>query len=216
MTTARSRQAPGTPVGGQFATEARTESQVTLAPADPEARAALDLLDELNAAGRLEYADYSALHDAISQIPSRADVGAQSPADEGAVRSAARDAVEDLENDFDVGRGYTPSADQYVDAVLGAVKAHTPAQESTVDDPDVTDDEDEDVCTHEITEWGRCAGCGQSTNDDRDPDLYEDRPTRLPVGCAGRGWYHDGSELEDAHRTGRAPKPCPTCKGGAR
>lgn len=25
---------------------------------------------------------------------------------------------------------------------------------------------EEDGCTHEITEWGRCAGCGQSTNDD--------------------------------------------------
>ena len=67
-------------------------------------------------------------------------------------------------------------------------------------------------CTHEIVEWGNCAGCGQSIERECDDlDLYKARLARLPVGCAGRGWYHDGSEIEDALRAGRAPRPCPAC-----
>ena len=67
-------------------------------------------------------------------------------------------------------------------------------------------------CTHEIVEWGNCAGCGQSIEREYDDlDLYKARLARLPVGCAGRGWYHDGSEIEDALRAGRAPRPCPAC-----
>ena len=67
-------------------------------------------------------------------------------------------------------------------------------------------------CTHEIVEWGNCAGCGHEVEREYDDlDLYKARLARLPVGCAGRGWYHDGSEIEDALRAGRAPRPCPAC-----
>lgn len=57
-------------------------------------------------------------------------------------------------------------------------------------------------CTHEITEWGRCAGCGASMESDR-----EDHP--IISGCGNRGWYHDGSEEAEALLQGRAPRPCP-------
>ena len=67
-------------------------------------------------------------------------------------------------------------------------------------------------CTHEIVEWGNCAGCGQSIEREYDDlDLYKARLAHPTGRRARRGWYHDGSEIEDALRAGRAPRPCPAC-----
>lgn len=76
---------------------------------------------------------------------------------------------------------------------------------------------DDDICTHEMVEFGSCVACGVPIEyDDAYVEAaYEAKASQGigPIqGCAGRGWYHDGSEQEDAIKTGRIPKPCPYCK----
>lgn len=72
--------------------------------------------------------------------------------------------------------------------------------------PDKTD------CTHEVTEWGRCVGCGDPI--ERDAVDYDDRASDKfhvprPIGCMNRGWYHDGSEEHEAFVQKRSVRPCP-------
>lgn len=64
-----------------------------------------------------------------------------------------------------------------------------------------------DECTHEVTEWGLCVGCGAEIESEYG---YRAHPARI-TGCMGRGWYHDGSEQEDAIRKRRPARPCPHC-----
>lgn len=58
------------------------------------------------------------------------------------------------------------------------------------------------TCDHEFIRRGRCTTCGQ--------EVYG----TIPRGkyCYGRGWYHDGSERQDAYVNNREPEPCPYCK----
>lgn len=69
-----------------------------------------------------------------------------------------------------------------------------------------------DECTHEIVEHGCCAGCGTVLDSMWLEAAYPHLTPAELSGCQGRGWYHDGSEQEDAMKTGRTPKPCPYCK----
>lgn len=68
-----------------------------------------------------------------------------------------------------------------------------------------------DECTHEIVEYGCCAGCGIVLDSMWLEAAYPHLTPADLSGCQGRGWYHDGSEQEDAIKTGRIPKPCPYC-----
>lgn len=68
----------------------------------------------------------------------------------------------------------------------------------------------EEPCTHEESYLGACVACGA-------PREYEDGyAPPLPVGCMGRGWYHDGSEDAEAMRQRRPRRSCPSCSAGSR
>jgi len=56
--------------------------------------------------------------------------------------------------------------------------------------------DEEEECTHEIVEFGSCAGCGESV--DRGGSFWESPMKPWLPECQGRGWYHDGSEQQDA------------------
>ena len=72
---------------------------------------------------------------------------------------------------------------------------------------------DDDECTHEVSEMGLCVACGDELeyDDDYAPSI---RAASQMSGCQNRGWYHDGSEQQEAFAMGRAPKPCPHHSGG--
>lgn len=68
----------------------------------------------------------------------------------------------------------------------------------------------EEQCTHEESYLGACVACGAVRE-------HEDgHSIPLPVGCMGRGWYHDGSEDAEAMAQHRPRRSCPSCtRGGA-
>ena len=68
----------------------------------------------------------------------------------------------------------------------------------------------EEACTHEESYLGACVACGAVREHE---DGYS---VPLPVGCMGRGWYHDGSEDAEAMRQRRPRRSCPSCSAGSR
>lgn len=43
------------------------------------------------------------------------------------------------------------------------------------------------------------------------PDMSAPAAEWSRPGCQGRGWYHDGSEQQEATAQNRTPRPCPHC-----
>jgi hypothetical protein len=70
-------------------------------------------------------------------------------------------------------------------------------------------DIDEEECTHEgHDDFGHCYGCGESRQYD-DGDEHPIRAASQMTGCQNRGWYHDGSEEQEAFMQRRPVMPCP-------
>lgn len=80
----------------------------------------------------------------------------------------------------------------------------------------MTDTCDIHTCTCHLSP--PCSACVDCDNGDC-PGTYEPEDTFILEGsvpqrdtkCRGRGWYHDGSEQQEAAEQGRSPKPCPHC-----
>ena len=69
-----------------------------------------------------------------------------------------------------------------------------------------------DECTHELFYLGLCVSCGveREYDDDYGPSV---NVAAQMFGCQNRGWYHDGSENEEAFKQGRPVRPCPYHSG---